>query len=87
MQILKVLITLHTEFHNFLISTPGLGRSPGEENGNPLPDSCLENSIDRGVWQATVHGVAKSQPRLSTHTLYNVQFYLTSILLYVSIDF
>ena len=40
---------------------PGLGRSPGEGNGNPLQYSCLENSMDRGSWQATVHGVAKSQ--------------------------
>ena len=40
---------------------PGLGRSPGEGNGNPLQDSCLENSTHRGAWQATVHGAAKSQ--------------------------
>ena len=39
-------------------STPGLGRSPGEGNGNPLQYSCLENSKDRGAWWATVHGVA-----------------------------
>ena len=39
---------------------PGLGRSPGEGNGNPLQYSCLENSMDRGTWQATVHGIAKS---------------------------
>ena len=39
--------------------TPGLGRSPGEGNGNPLQHSCLENSMARGAWQATVHGVAK----------------------------
>ena len=39
---------------------PGLGRSPGEGNGNPLQYSCLENSMDRGAWQATVHGIAKS---------------------------
>ena len=39
---------------------PGSGRSPGEGNGNPLQDSCLENSMDRGAWQATVHGVAES---------------------------
>ena len=39
---------------------PGLGRSPGEEKGNPLQYSCLENSMDRGAWQATVHRVAKS---------------------------
>ena len=37
----------------------GLGRSPGEGNHNPLQYSCLENSMDRGAWQATVHGVAK----------------------------
>ena len=35
---------------------PGLGRSPGEGNGYPLQYSCLENSMDRGAWQATVHG-------------------------------
>ena len=40
-------------------SIPGLGRSPGEGNGNPLQGSCLENSVDRGDWWATVHGVAK----------------------------
>ena len=38
---------------------PGSGRSAGEGNGNPLQDSCLENPMDRGAWQATVHGVAK----------------------------
>ena len=37
-------------------SIPGLGRSPGEGNGNSLQYSCLENPMDRGVWQATVHG-------------------------------
>ena len=42
-------------------SIPRLGRSPGEGNGNPLQYSCLENPTDRGAWQATVHGVAKSQ--------------------------
>ena len=40
---------------------PGLGRSPGEGNGLALQYSCLENSTDRGTWQATVHGVAKIQ--------------------------
>ena len=40
-------------------SIPGLGRSPGEGNGNPLQYSCLENSMDRGTWWATVHGVHK----------------------------
>ena len=46
-------------------SIPGLGRSPGEGNGNPLPYSCLENRMDRGAWWATVHGVIKSWTRLS----------------------
>ena len=41
-------------------SIPGLGRSPGEGNGNPLQYSCLENSMDIGVWWATVLGVTKS---------------------------
>ena len=41
-------------------STPGLGRSPGEGNGNPLQYSCLENHMDRGACWATVHGVTKS---------------------------
>ena len=44
---------------------PGSGRSSGERNGNLLQYLCLENSMDRGVWQVTVHGVAKSQTWLS----------------------
>ena len=40
-------------------SIPGLGRSPGEGNGNPLQYSCLENPMDRGAWQAIVHGVTR----------------------------
>ena len=51
---------------------PGSGRSSGEGNGYPLQYSCLENSMEREVWQATVHGVTKSQTQLSarahTHT-------------------
>ena len=43
---------------------PGLGRSPGEGNGNSLQYSCLENSMDRGAWWARVNGVTKSQTRL-----------------------
>ena len=43
---------------------PWLGRSPGEGNGYPLQYSCLENSMDRGVWQATGHGIAKSRTQL-----------------------
>ena len=48
-------------------SIPRSGRPPGGGNGNPLQYSCLGNPMDRGAWQATVHGVAKSQIRLSTH--------------------
>ena len=43
---------------------PGSGRSSGEGNGYPLQYSCLENSMDRGPWQATIHGVTKSQTGL-----------------------
>ena len=43
---------------------PGLGRSPVEGNDNSLQYSCLENPMDRGAWQAEVHGVAKSQTQL-----------------------
>ena len=53
---------------------PGLGRSPGEENGTPFQYSCLENPVDRGPWQATVHGVARVGHNLATKTnqiLYN----------------
>ena len=46
-------------------SIPGLGRSPGGGHYNPLQNSCLENPMDRGAWEAIVHGVAKSQTRLS----------------------
>ena len=42
------------------VSIPGSGRSLGVGNNNPLNYSCLENSMDRGVWQATVYGIAKS---------------------------
>ena len=47
-------------------SVPGLGRSSGVGNGNPLQYSCLGNPMDREAWQATVHGVAKHQTQLST---------------------
>ena len=52
-------------------SIPGLERYPGEENGNPpFQYSCLGNPMDRETWWATVHGVAKSQTRLSNfHTV------------------
>ena len=50
---------------------PGSGRSSGVGNGNPFQYSCLENSMNKGAWKATVHGVTKSQTRLSTwHNTY-----------------
>ena len=48
---------------------PGLGRSPGGENSNPLHYSCLRNPIDKGAWWAMVHGVTKSRTQLSNWTL------------------
>ena len=50
---------------------PGLGKSPGKGNGNPLQHFCLKNSMDRGAWWATVHGVTKSQTRLSDFTFFS----------------
>ena len=55
-------------------SMPGLGKSPGEGHGNPLQYSGLENPMDRGAWEATIHGVKKSRTQLkqlSTHTCMN----------------
>ena len=74
-----LILQLHTDFawHQSkasacnagdLGSIPGSGRAPGEENGNPLQYSCLENPMDGGAWWATVHGVAKSQTRLRDFT-------------------
>ena len=51
-------------------SIPGLGRSPGEGNGNPLRYPCLENPMDRGAWRATVHGVTKSLTQLSYFAIF-----------------
>ena len=48
-----------TAMHENVGSIPGSGRSPGEGNGNPLQYSCLENSTDRGAWEAAVHGVTR----------------------------
>ena len=53
-------------------SIPGLGGSPGEGNGYPLQYSCLEYPRDGGAWKAAVHGVAKSQTRLSDFTFHFV---------------
>ena len=64
-------------------SIPGSGRSPGEGNGNLLQYFCLENLVDKGAQQSTVHRIAKSQPQLSdwvrthTHTFANSVFQAT----------
>ena len=50
-------------------SIPGLGRSPGGGNGNPLPYSCLGNPMDRGAWQAAAHRVTKNWTQLSNIAL------------------
>ena len=64
-----------SEFAGDPILIPGSGRYPGERGRNPLQYSCLENSMDRGAWWATVHGVAKSQTRLSDqHFICNGNF-------------
>ena len=57
-------------------SIPGLGRAPGEENGNPLQYSHLENPMDRGGWWVTVHGLAKSQTWLrEEHFIHKYSLY------------
>ena len=67
---------------------PVLGRSPGGGNGNPLQYFCLENLMDRGAWQAVIHGIAKSWTRLSYYTttneLENVLFEMIFIKLEIS---
>ena len=54
-------------------SIPGLGKSPGGGNGNPFQYSCMENSMDRGAWRATIHRVAKSWTWLSNFTFTFIQ--------------
>ena len=57
-------------------SIPGLGKSPGEENGKSLQYSCLGNPMDRGAWLTTVHGVAKSRTWLSIAQRSNLIIYI-----------
>ena len=64
-------------------SIPGSGRSPGEENGNPLWYSCLENPMDRGAWWASVHRVTKSRTRLSTNT--SLHFMYAYLFIYLKV--
>ena len=65
-------------------SIPGMGRLPGEGNGNPLQSSCLENPKDRGAWWVTVHGVAKSWTRLNDFHFFNGQFVPFIFLMFVN---
>ena len=57
----------------------GLGKSPGEGNGFPLQYPCLENPMDRGPWQATVHGVPKSRTQLSDFTFFSLTYYFNIV--------
>ena len=64
-------------------SIPGSGRSPGGGNGNLLQYSCLENPMDRGAWQATVHRVTKSRMQLQqliTYTYYFSRFHIYALI-------
>ena len=58
-------------------SIPGWGRYSGEGRGNPLQYSCLENPIDRGAWQATVHGIAELDMTEAQRSLKSVQKMVT----------
>ena len=62
---------------------PGLGRSPGGGNGNPLQYSCLKNAMDRGAWRATVYGVAKSWTRLTHYNTFPESFTWMNFLIFV----
>ena len=61
---------------------PGSGKSPGERNGNPLQYFCLENTMDREAWWATVDGVAKSQKQLSKEALSYIHVTIICIYMY-----
>ena len=64
-------------------SIAGLGRSPGEGNGSPLQNPCLENSMDGEAWQATVHGVTKSRTRLSHFTSLHIYINIYDYVCYI----
>ena len=60
---------------------PWVGKIPGEENGNPLQYSCLENPIDRGAWSATIHGVTESQTQLKQRSMHTCMVVVSFIFL------
>ena len=64
MNLIKVISDIGRPTVGDVTSIPGSGRSPGEGNVYPLQNSCLENSMYRGAWWPTVHGVAESQTQL-----------------------
>ena len=68
-------------------SIPGSGRSPAEGNGNTLQYSYLENPMDGGAWQATVHGVSKSRTRLSDFTFSPVYMHRISVPVHQGVQF
>ena len=68
-------------------SIPGSGRSSGGGNGNPLQYSCLENSLARGAWRATVYGVAKSQTQLSTYHYHKIVSIIVCAAVFISLGY
>ena len=68
-------------------SIPGSGRYPGEGNGNTLQYSCLENPMDGGTWQATVHGVSMSRTRLSDFTFFPLYMHRISVPVHQRVQF
>ena len=64
-----------------------LGRSSGGGNGNPLQYSCLENSLARGAWRATVYGVAKSQTQLSTYHYHKIVSIIVCAAVFISLGY
>ena len=68
-------------------SIPGSGRSSKGGHGKPLQYSCLENSMDRGAWRATIHGVTKSLIQLSTHALIDQYIHILEYIRYITYIF
>ena len=66
-------------------SVPGLGRSPGVGNNNPLQYSCLENSMDREAWWARIHAVTESQTWLSTQNMIFIGYFLLEISFFLNL--
>ena len=64
-------------------SIPGLGRSPGGRNGNLLQYSCLENSLDRGAWQAIVHSIIKESDTTEqlTHVIFSLEMFHLKVII------